>query len=104
MDPNQLSFTKGEILVVVKQESSGWWAAMRCEGDCIGWIPSSFVEPLFGRTLDELQGLLSMSVGEEEILQTICDHVEFGPYPDPEGYQPWVPVYEDVKVCCDACI
>jgi hypothetical protein len=45
-DPHHLPFTRNEILTVVKMEESGWWAAMRPNGDRLGWIPSSFVERL----------------------------------------------------------
>ncbi|KAG1773992.1 hypothetical protein EV702DRAFT_1200721 [Suillus placidus] len=52
-DPDHLSFTRNEILTVVKMEESGWWAAMRPEGDRLGWIPSSFVERLTETATEE---------------------------------------------------
>lgn len=52
-DPDHLSFTRNEILAVVKMEDSGWWAAMRPEGDRLGWIPSSFVERLTETAVEE---------------------------------------------------
>lgn len=52
-DPDHLSFTRNEILVVVKMEESGWWAAMRPQGDRLGWIPSSFVERLTETVVEE---------------------------------------------------
>lgn len=52
-DPDHLSFTRNEILTVVKMEESGWWAAMRPEGDRLGWIPSSFVERLTEPDVEE---------------------------------------------------
>ncbi|KAG2138707.1 uncharacterized protein EDB93DRAFT_713931 [Suillus bovinus] len=52
-DPDHLSFTRNEILTVVKMEESGWWAAMRPEGDRLGWIPSSFVERLTEIAVEE---------------------------------------------------
>lgn len=52
-DPDHLSFTRNEILTVVKMEESGWWAAMRPEGDRLGWIPSSFVERLTETAVEE---------------------------------------------------
>lgn len=52
-DPDHLSFTRNEILTVVKMEDSGWWAAMRPEGDRLGWIPSSFVERLTQTAVEE---------------------------------------------------
>nr|GAT61374.1 predicted protein [Mycena chlorophos] len=45
-DADHLQFRKNEILDVVKQEDTGWWAAMRRGGDQIGWIPQAFVSPL----------------------------------------------------------
>ncbi|KAG8219409.1 hypothetical protein J3R82DRAFT_331, partial [Butyriboletus roseoflavus] len=45
-DPVHLPFHKDEVLTIIKQEHSGWWAAMRPQGDRIGWIPGSFVHPL----------------------------------------------------------
>lgn len=45
-DQDQLSFRKNEMLLIVKQENTGWWAAMRKGGDVIGWIPRAFVNPL----------------------------------------------------------
>ncbi|KAJ7687418.1 ras guanine nucleotide exchange factor domain-containing protein [Mycena rosella] len=45
-DADHLAFRKNEILDVVKQEDTGWWAAMRRGGDFIGWIPQAFVNPL----------------------------------------------------------
>lgn len=52
-DPDHLSFTRNEILTVVKMEESGWWAAMRPQGDRLGWIPSSFVERLTETVVEE---------------------------------------------------
>lgn len=52
-DPDHLSFARNEILTVVKMEESGWWAAMRPEGDRLGWIPSSFVERLTETAVEE---------------------------------------------------
>jgi len=43
-DPDHLSFRKGEILEIVKQEDSGWWAALR--EDKLGWVPSAFLQPI----------------------------------------------------------
>jgi son of sevenless len=53
-DPVHLPFSKNEILDVIKQESSGWWAAMRRNGDTIGWIPQAFVKPLSDEMVDML--------------------------------------------------
>ncbi|KAL6304919.1 ras guanine nucleotide exchange factor domain-containing protein [Sparassis latifolia] len=45
-DPDQLSFKKNEILDIIKRENTGWWAAVRPGHDCVGWIPSTFVEAI----------------------------------------------------------
>ncbi|CAK5280368.1 unnamed protein product [Mycena citricolor] len=45
-DPDHLEFRKNELLDIVKQEDTGWWAAMRRGGDCVGWVPQAFVSPL----------------------------------------------------------
>lgn len=46
-DCDQLGFEKNEILEVVKQEDSGWWAAFRSsDSSSIGWVPAAYVVPL----------------------------------------------------------
>ena len=47
-DPDHLSFRKNEILSIVKQLETGWWAAVRADSDTskVGWIPASYVAPL----------------------------------------------------------
>lgn len=46
-DPSHLSFRENEILNVIVQEDSGWWAAHRqTDSEVIGWIPGSFVQRL----------------------------------------------------------
>lgn len=37
-DPSHLSFTRNEILEIVQQEETGWWAALRLEENHVGWI------------------------------------------------------------------
>lgn len=53
-DTGHLSFNKNEILDVIKEEDTGWWAAMRRGGDAIGWIPEAFVRPLTEEMTDRL--------------------------------------------------
>ncbi|KAJ6523591.1 ras guanine nucleotide exchange factor domain-containing protein [Mycena capillaripes] len=53
-DVDHLQFRKNEILDVVKQEDTGWWAAMRRGGDFIGWIPQAFVNPLSEEMTEKL--------------------------------------------------
>jgi son of sevenless-like protein len=57
VDPDQLSFRKNEILEVVTQEESGWWAAIRKHEVRAGWIPKTFVEPLSARTAKRLRNV-----------------------------------------------
>lgn len=56
-DRDQLSFRKNEILLIVKRESTGWWAAMRKGGDVIGWIPQAFVTPLTEEMAERLSNV-----------------------------------------------
>lgn len=45
-DPDHLSFRQHETLEIVRQEQSGWWAAVRSDGSGLGWIPASYVRAL----------------------------------------------------------
>lgn len=54
-DPDHLSFQKGEILEIVKQEDSGWWAALR--EDKLGWVPSAFLQPIADTTAAHLRDI-----------------------------------------------
>ncbi|KAJ6486221.1 ras guanine nucleotide exchange factor domain-containing protein [Mycena vitilis] len=56
-DSDHLEFRKNEILDVVKQENTGWWAAMRRGGDFIGWIPQAFVNPLSEEMAEKLSNV-----------------------------------------------
>ncbi|KAJ6623083.1 ras guanine nucleotide exchange factor domain-containing protein [Mycena sp. CBHHK59/15] len=56
-DADHLTFRKNEILDVVKQEDTGWWAAMRRGGDFIGWIPQAFVNPLSEEMSERLRNI-----------------------------------------------
>ncbi|KAI6048034.1 SH3 domain-containing protein [Pisolithus marmoratus] len=91
-DPDQLSFSKDEVLAIIKQEDSGWWAAMRPEGDRIGWIPSSFVEPLPEWRLDEM--VLKYEPG---IPRAFDDEREMDVDPHNGGDELWIP-FEDLKL------
>lgn len=55
-DSDHLSFYKNEILDIVKQEDTGWWAAIRKDGDMIGWIPQAFVTPISDEMAEKLRG------------------------------------------------
>jgi son of sevenless-like protein len=54
-DPDHLPFTKNEILDIVKQEETGWWAAIRPGGKQIGWVPKAFVQPLTVEMTEKLR-------------------------------------------------
>ncbi|KAL0951787.1 hypothetical protein HGRIS_008457 [Hohenbuehelia grisea] len=56
-DPDHLSFRKNEILDIVKEEDSGWWAAMRQGVFQVGWIPGAFVERLTDDMAERLRGV-----------------------------------------------
>lgn len=56
-DPDLLCFSKNEILDVVKQEDTGWWAAMRPRGNKVGWIPQAFVKPLTDEMSERLRNV-----------------------------------------------
>ncbi|KDQ63075.1 hypothetical protein JAAARDRAFT_53300 [Jaapia argillacea MUCL 33604] len=54
-DADHLSFRKNEILDIVKEENTGWWAAARRNASKIGWIPSAFVLPLSEEMAEKLR-------------------------------------------------
>jgi hypothetical protein len=53
VDSDHLSFHKSDVLEVVKQESSGWWAAVRGNGTEVGWIPASYVKVLSNEAAEQ---------------------------------------------------
>jgi son of sevenless-like protein len=68
-DPDHLGFRKGEVLDVVKQEDTGWWAAMRRGGNRVGWIPCSFVQAYAeetAQTIESVNSALQMWSPEEK--------------------------------------
>lgn len=52
----QLSFQRGEVLEVIYGDSSGWCAARTENGESVGWIPASYVEPVPQDTLADPEG------------------------------------------------
>lgn len=108
-DPDHLSFNKNEILDVVKQEATGWWAALKPSGGRVGWIPSAFVAELDGAELDKLRSVrfdLRVFEYEAEGLYNSAPishphHIYPGegepPYVEGKDEQ-WVPVVEESKV------
>lgn len=86
-DPIHLPFYKDEVLIIIQQKHSGWWAAMRPQGDCIGWIPGSFVLPLDRSKIVEYPDETPWPYESlNDPLSTVDD--------------PWVPVSKDHRVCC----
>jgi hypothetical protein len=57
-DQDQLSFRKNEILEVVKEEDSGWWAALSPKCSVVGWIPSAFVQQLTDAQSEKLRDVV----------------------------------------------
>lgn len=72
-DPTHLCFSRNEILEIIAQEQTGWWAAVRPGEDKVGWISrwaqasaitpsrevltlhrSAFVEPLIDSVAERL--------------------------------------------------
>ena len=54
-DPDHLTFRAQELLDVVRQEDTGWWAALRRDGGLrVGWVPSAFVQVLSDEMADRL--------------------------------------------------
>lgn len=53
-DNDHISFRKDDILTVIHQEPSGWWAAQ--VNGRIGWIPSAYVKPITAAERLALQG------------------------------------------------
>ncbi|KAJ8701987.1 hypothetical protein PTI98_000737 [Pleurotus ostreatus] len=73
-DPDHLPFSKNEILEIVKQEESGWWAAMRKGFTRVGWIPRAYVQPLSEEMADKLwnvrEELRAYEYGAEQLYNT----------------------------------
>lgn len=88
-DPDHLPFHKDEVLTIIKKEESGWWAAMRPQGDRIGWIPSTFVLPLDTSKIAEHpdETIWSYENLNDPPLSAVAVH------------NAWVPVSEDYTVC-----
>ncbi|KAK0466321.1 ras guanine nucleotide exchange factor domain-containing protein [Desarmillaria tabescens] len=57
-NPIHLSFRRNEMLDIITQEATGWWAAMRRGGNVVGWIPQAFVRPLSWEMAERLRSIL----------------------------------------------
>jgi son of sevenless-like protein len=105
-DPDHLPFRKNEILEVVKQEDTGWCAAIRANGSQVGWIPRAFVEPLTEEMTERLWHIreeLRVFEFDAERLYTSAPvssshHYDLLPSPSPSPSHQWVPVVEGAKV------
>lgn len=91
-DPSHLPFHKNEILDIIRQEDTGWWAAMRSGGDTIGWVPKAFVNPLsdeMARRLRNVREGLRVYEYEAEQLYVSAPIVPlFPPEPEPLNRDP----------------
>lgn len=104
-DPDHLPFRKNEILDVVKQEETGWWAAMRKNKDEIGWIPRAFVQPVtdtmaakLWKTAEEYRVLEYEAEQLYEAAPTYMQHYDpVSALPSPIDIP--VPVRNEPKVC-----
>ncbi len=67
LDPDHLSFSKNEILDIVRQEESGWWAAVRGDGSEVGWVPASYVHTLSDRAPEKLYTVLEKTRSQESV-------------------------------------
>jgi hypothetical protein len=56
-DPDHLAFRKSDVLEVVKQETSGWWAAVKGDGSEVGWIPASYVQIITDEAAERVHAL-----------------------------------------------
>jgi son of sevenless-like protein len=56
-DADHLSFRKNQILDIVKQEDSGWWAAISQDGMRVGWVPKAFLQPLSVDMVEKLRSV-----------------------------------------------
>ncbi|KAI0783386.1 ras guanine nucleotide exchange factor domain-containing protein [Abortiporus biennis] len=76
-DADQLSFRKNEILEIVRQEESGWWAALREDEQTVGWIPSAYVEPVSEDIVDKMRS--SKNDPRVRIHDSPADRMMFSP-------------------------
>jgi son of sevenless-like protein len=75
-DPSHLSFARNEILEIVQQEDTGWWAALRLEGNRVGWISRS-VSVVTSRD----DGLCSLSAFVEPLSDELAERLRTIPEP-----------------------
>ncbi|THH29337.1 hypothetical protein EUX98_g4841 [Antrodiella citrinella] len=102
-DHDQLSFRRNEVLDIVQQENSGWWAALRqCDGS-VGWIPSAYVDPISEQTAERLRTRghkIHIQVNTERLNPPIPDERSpFGmgsPGDGIRGYE-WMPLADTMK-------
>lgn len=83
-DPDQLAFSRNEILDIVKQEDpdNGWWAALRRNSTRVGWIPASFVQPLSPEMAEKLLNVVPPLRVIQYKTDQLYDTAPVAPVPD----------------------
>ena len=56
-DTDHLPFKKNQIIEIVKQEDSGWWAAVSLDGRRIGWVPKAYLRQLTPEMTEKLRSV-----------------------------------------------
>ncbi|GLB35754.1 putative guanine nucleotide exchange factor for Ras-like GTPases; N-terminal motif containing protein [Lyophyllum shimeji] len=94
-DPDHLSFYKNEILDIVRQEESGWWAAIRKDKDRVGWIPQAFVERISDEMAEKLRNtrreLRAFEYQAEQLYVSAPTEPVLSLYDSPEAMTPSPP-------------
>jgi len=104
-DPDQLSFRRNEVLDIVQQEASGWWAALRESDGTVGWIPSAYVDPISEQTAEHMRARghkIHIQVDTERLNPPMADERSPFGIGSPgdggiRGYE-WMPLADAVKV------
>ena len=56
-DADHLPFKKNHIIEIVKQENSGWWAAVSPDGRRVGWVPKAYLQQLTPEMTEKLRSV-----------------------------------------------
>lgn len=78
-DPTHLSFARNEILEIVQQEETGWWAALRIEDNRVGWISRCVTN--FSNMQFCLKGLIFFSAFVEPLSEELAEKLRATPEP-----------------------
>ncbi|KAH8099722.1 ras GEF [Cristinia sonorae] len=97
-EPDQLSFRRNEVLDVVKQEASGWWAALRQSDGAVGWIPSAYVELISEQAARARGHKIHIRVNTERLHPPILDERSsyLSTADEIRGYE-WLPLSDTAK-------